>query len=104
MSQRTARQDPRAKSGDEDVDDLQARQPEREQGARPHQPVGQPADDGGTSPDQPDDGEFELIGDGDLSDTDLGPAAPNFTDPDAPSGQIRKITRESGRGTRRLQE
>jgi hypothetical protein len=97
MSQPTARHDPRAKSADEDVDDLQARQPERRQGVRPHQPVGQPAEDGGGSPDEPDEGEFELIGDDDLGDVDLGPAAPGFTDPDAPSGRIRKITRESGR-------
>jgi hypothetical protein len=103
MSQHTARHDSRAKSGDEDVDDVQARQPERDQGARPHQRVGQPDGDGGTSPGEPDEGEFELIGGDDLSDTDLGPAAPNFTDPDAPSGRIRKITRESGRDTRRRQ-
>jgi hypothetical protein len=90
MSQHTARHDPRAKSGDEDDGDLQARQP----GVRPHQPVGQhvgqPADDGGASPDEPDEGEFELIGDDDLGAADLGPAAPNFTDPDAPSGRMRK--------------
>jgi hypothetical protein len=103
MSQHTARHDSRAKSGDEVVDDLQARQPERKQGARPRQPVGQPADNGGTSPDEPAEDEFELIGGDDLSDTDLGPAAPDFTDPDAPSGRIRKITRESGRDTRRRQ-
>jgi hypothetical protein len=97
MSQHTARHDPRAKSGDEDDGDLQARQP----GAGPYQPVGQrigqrigqPADDGGASPDEPgepDEGEFELIGDDDLGAADLGPAAPNFTDPDAPSGRMRK--------------
>ena len=90
MSQHTARHDPRAKSGDEDDDDLQPRQP----GVRPHQPagrpVGQPADDGTASPDEPDEGEFELIGDDDLGAADLGPAAPNFTDPDAPSGRMRK--------------
>lgn len=90
MSQRTATHDPRAKSADEDVDDLQARQPERRQRARSHQPTSQPAGDGGTGPDEPDDGEFELIGGNDLSDVDLGPAAPGFTDPDAPSGRIRK--------------
>ena len=94
MSQRTARHDPRAESGDEDVDDLQARQPERKQGVRPRQPVAQPADDDGASPDEPQDGEFGLIGDDDLGDADLGPAAPGFTDPDAPSGRIRKITRK----------
>jgi hypothetical protein len=102
MSQRTARQDPRAKSGDEDVDDQQTRHPERKQGVRPHQPVSQSADDGGVSPHQPTEptepaephepveGEFELIGGDDLSDVDLGPASPKFTDPDAPSGRMRK--------------
>jgi hypothetical protein len=87
MSQRTGTHDPGTESGDEDVDDLQARQPERRQGMRPHQAAGQLADDGGTSPDEP---EFGLIGDDDLGAADLGPAAPNFTDPDAPSGGIRK--------------
>ena len=90
MSQPTARHDPRAKSGDEEEDDRPALQP----GVRPHQPVGrhlgQPAGDGGASPDEPDEGEFELIGDDDLGPADLGPAAPNFTDPDAPSGRMRK--------------
>jgi len=94
MNQRTPRHDPRAKSGDEDVDDLQARQPERKQGVWPRQPVAQPTDDDGASPDEPEDGEFELIGDDDLSDADLGPAAPGFIDRDAPSGRIRKIMRE----------
>jgi hypothetical protein len=103
MSQRTARHDPRATSGDEEADDLQARQPERRQGVRPHQPAVQAADDGGASPDEPGEGEFELVGDDDLSDVDLGPAAPGFTDPDAPSGRIRKITRETGRDSRRRQ-
>jgi hypothetical protein len=103
MSQRTARHDPGAKSGDEDVEDLQARQPERKQGVRPYPPVSQPAGDGGVSPDEPDGGEFELIGDDDLGDVDLGPAAPGFTDPDAPSGRIRTITRESGRDAGRRQ-
>ncbi|HTR90468.1 MAG TPA: hypothetical protein VMI73_01860 [Trebonia sp.] len=99
MSQRTARHDPRAKSGDEDVDEIQARHPERRQGVRPRQPVSQPAGDDGVSPDEPDEGEFEVVGDDDLSDVDLGPAAPNFTDPDAPSGRMRKITPESERGS-----
>ena len=98
MSQHTARHDPHAKSGDDDVAGPQARQPEREQAMRPrraHQPAGQPGDDGGVHPDEPDEGEFELIGDDDLGIADLGPAAPNFTDPDARSGRIRKITPES---------
>jgi hypothetical protein len=94
MSQHTARHDPRARSADEDVDDLQARQPERKQGLPLQQPVARPADDDGASPGEPEDGEFELVGDDDLSDVDLGPAAPGFTDPDAPSGRIRKISRE----------
>ncbi len=99
MSQSTARHDPRAKSGDEDAEELQARQPERKQGGRPHPSVSQPAGDAGVIPGEPGEGEFELIGDDDLSDVDLGPAAPDFTDPDAPSGRIRRITRESGRDT-----
>jgi hypothetical protein len=109
MSQHTARYDQHARREDEDVADRQARQPEREQGAHPRQPVAQPPADGGMSPDEPDEGEFELIGDddlgaadlgpADLGPADLGPAAPNFRDPDAGSGRIRKITRESGRDT-----
>jgi hypothetical protein len=99
MSQHTARYDQHARREDEDVADRQARQPEREQGAHPRQPVAQPPADGGMSPDEPDEGEFELIGDDDLGAADLGPAAPNFRDPDAGSGRIRKITRESGRDT-----
>jgi hypothetical protein len=101
MSQNTARHGPHAGSGDEDVADAQARQPEHKQGVRPRQPVGQPAGDGGVSPDEPDEGEFELIGDNDLGAADLGPAAPNAPDPDAGSGRVRKITRESGRDTGR---
>ena len=100
MSQNTARHDPHARPADEDVADPQARQPERRQAARPrrpHQDVGQPGDDGGVSPDEPGDGEYELIGDNDLGAVDLGPAAPNATDPDAGSGRVRKITRESRR-------
>jgi hypothetical protein len=99
MSQNTVRHDPHARSGDEDVADAQARQPERKQGVRLRQPVGQRADDGGVSPDEPDEGDFELIGDDDLGAADLGPAAPNFTDPDAGSGRLRKITRQRGRDT-----
>ncbi len=52
--------------------------------------VGQPAGDGEVGPDEPDEGEFELIGDDDLGSTDLGPAAPNFRDPDAGSGRVRR--------------
>jgi hypothetical protein len=102
MSQNTARHDPHARPADEDVADPQARQPERRQAARPrrpHQDVGQPGDDGDMRPNEPDDGEFELIGDDDLGPADLGPAAPNATDPDADSGRIRKVIRESGRDT-----
>jgi hypothetical protein len=101
VSQNTARHDPHAKSGDEDPADPQARQPEHKQGARPRQPVGQPAGDGGVSPDEPDEDEFVLIGDNDLGVADLGPAAPNAPDPDAGSGRVRKITRESGHDTGR---
>jgi hypothetical protein len=99
MSQSTARHDPHAKSGDEDLADTQARQPEHKQGVRPRPSVGQPAGDGGVSPDEPDEGEYELSGDNDLGAADLGPAAPDARDPDAGSGRIRKIARESGRET-----
>jgi hypothetical protein len=92
MSQDAARHDRHGRSSEEDLTDPQARQPEREQGVRPRQPVGQPAGDGGVGPDEPDEGEFELIGDNDLGAADLGPAAPNAPDPDAGSGRIRKIT------------
>jgi hypothetical protein len=85
MSQNTARRDPHARSRDEDVAD--------EPVVRPRQPVGQPADDGGVSPDEPDEDEFELSGDNDLGAADLGPLGPNAADPDAGSGRIRKITR-----------
>ena len=44
-------------------------------------------------PDEPGEGEFELVGDDDLGDADLGPAAPDARDPDADSGRIRKISR-----------
>lgn len=100
MNQHSARHDPRAKSADEEVDDMPARQPERKEGVRPHRPVSQPADDDPVGPGEPDEGEFELIGGDDLSDVDLGPAAPNFTDPDAPSGGMRKITRVIARPQR----
>jgi hypothetical protein len=103
MSQNTARHDPRAKSRDEDVADTQARQPEHKQGVRPLQPIGHPTGDGGVSPDEPDEDEFELIGDNDLGAADLGPFGPNASDPDAGSGRIRKITRESGRDTGKRQ-
>jgi hypothetical protein len=96
MSQDTARHHPDARSRDEDVDAPQARRPEREHDVRLRQPVGQPAGDGGVGPgesDEPDEGEFELIGDNDLGAADLGPLGPNADDPDADSGRIRKITR-----------
>jgi hypothetical protein len=93
MSQSAARHDPHSKPGDEEIADPQARQQERRQGARPGRPVGQPADDGAVSPDEPGEDEFELLGDNDLGAADLGPAAPNAHDPDADSGRIRKITR-----------
>ena len=87
MSQHTARHDPHAQSQDEDLDDPRARPsgPKR-------RTAGQPAGDGGVGPDEPDENEFELIGDNDLGAADLGPIGPNATDPDAPSGRTRKIT------------
>ena len=93
MSHSTARPGSQAKSEDEVVADPRARRPEHKHGERPRQPVGQPACDGGASPDEPDEDEFELIGDDDLSPADLGPAAPNVRNPDADSGRIRKIPR-----------
>jgi len=97
MTQRTGTHDPRTKSTEEDVDDLQVRPPERRQGRRPHQPIRPQADDSVPSPDEPDEDEFEPIGDDDLGPADLGPTAPNFTDPDAPSGRTRKIARKGER-------
>jgi hypothetical protein len=93
MSQTTARHDPHANPGDEEAAYPQARQPEHNQAARPRRPVAQPPADGGVSPDEPDETEFQLIGDDDLSPADLGPVAPNATDPDADSERLRKITR-----------
>jgi hypothetical protein len=92
MAQNTARHDPRARSEDEDVAEEQPRQPEHKQGVRPRPPVGKSAGNGGVGPDEPDEGEFELIGDDDLGAADLGPANPNARDPDADSGRTRKIT------------
>jgi hypothetical protein len=91
MSQSTARHDQHAKSVDEEVTDPRGRQAARKQGVRPRQPVGQPAGDGGVNPDEPDEGEFELIGDDDLGAADLGPLAPNAVDPDVDSERVRKI-------------
>ena len=96
MSQSAARHDPYARPGDEDEAQAEARQRAHKQYPRSQRPVGRPADDGGVSPDEPDDpdeGEFELIGDNDLGAADLGPAAPNAPDPDAPSGRVRKMNR-----------
>jgi hypothetical protein len=90
MSQSNARHDPRAKSRDEDAVGVPARRPEHKQGGKPRQSVGQPTGEGGMGPDEPDEGEFELIGDDDLGAADLGPAAPNAHDPDADSGRVRK--------------
>ena len=92
MSQNTARHDPRARSEEEeDAASPRARQPEHKQPVRPRRPVGQPAGDG-VGPDEPDESEFEIIGDNDLGAADLGPLDPNATDPDAGSGRIRKIS------------
>jgi hypothetical protein len=93
MSQSTARHETHARSGDEEIPYPQARQSEHKQDARPRRPVGQPAGDGPVSPDEPDETEFEVIGDDDLSPADLGPAAPNATDPDLDSERLRKTTR-----------
>jgi hypothetical protein len=103
MSQNTARHDQHARSEDEDEDVAfpQARPPEGGAGTRLRQPVGEPAGDGGVGPDEPDEGEFGLIGDNDLSAADLGPAAPGARDPDAGSGRMRKITPDSGHHTGR---
>jgi len=97
MSQHTARQDSHAKSRDEDAEDTGTRQPDHRQGVHPRQAAGQPAV-GGEGPDGPEDDEFELIGDDDLGPADLGPLGPH-ADPDASSGRVRKIARESGRDT-----
>lgn len=91
MNQNSARRDPRGRPEDEDAANPQARQTEHRQRVRPRRPAGQPAGDGGTSPDEPDEGEFELIGDNDLGAADLGPADPGATGPDAGSGRVRKI-------------
>ena len=93
MSQNPAARGPRARSAGEDADGPQAPRPEREEVIRPRRPVGQPAGDGGVSPDEPDEDEFELIGDNDLGAADLGPLAPNAPDPDAGSGRVRKMNR-----------
>jgi hypothetical protein len=90
MSQSTARHDPRSKPEEQDVADLPARRPEHKQDGKPLQPAGQPAGDCGMGPDEPDEDEFELVGGDDLGPADLGPAAPNFRDPDAGSGRVRK--------------
>ena len=92
MSQNTARPDPRPASDNEDAD-LPGLPPEHRRGARPRQPAGQPTGDGGAGPYEPDDGEFELVGDDDLGAADLGPIAPKVRDPDTDSGSITKITR-----------
>jgi hypothetical protein len=92
MSQSTTRHGSHARSEDEDVVDPQPRQPERQPERRPgvrlRRPVGQPA--GGVGPDEPDEGEFELIGDNDLSPADLGPVTPTVSNPDAESGRPRQ--------------
>ena len=93
MSQHTTRPDTRARSEDEDAAIPRVPQPEHKRRVRPRQPVDQPAGDGGLGPDdpgEPDDGEFELIGDNDLGPADLAPADPNAVNPDADSGRIRK--------------
>jgi hypothetical protein len=104
MSQRSGTHDRRTTSDDEDIDELRGRQAGRSQETRPHYPVGQPAGDDDVHPDEPcepaepepaepEADEFELAGDNDLGAADLGPLAPVFADPDAPSGRTKKITR-----------
>ena len=94
MSQHTARHDPRTRSEDEteEVPTPHPRPAERHRPLGPDRPVDQPDGDGSPNPDEPDDGEFELIGDNDLGTADLGPADPRVTDPDADSGRIRRIS------------
>ena len=98
MSQHAARRGPHATPADEDAGDQPPGQPERT-AARPPSlaggpPGGEPGEEGpgpgGPRPGGPDEGEFELAGDDDLGAADLGPAAPGFTDPDAPSGRVRR--------------
>jgi hypothetical protein len=91
MSQHTARHDSHATSQDEVIDDTRARPPEHREGVRSRQPAGHPAG-GGVGPDEPEENEFELIGDDDLGAADLGPLGPH-ADPDTGSGRIRKIAR-----------
>jgi hypothetical protein len=93
MSQNTARQYTHQTSEDEDITAPHAREPEHKERVRPRKPVDQPPGDGGVSPDEPDEGEFQLTGDDDLSPADLGPAAPGASDPDVDSERIRKIAR-----------
>jgi hypothetical protein len=90
MNQSRARHDPRTESPEDEVTGLRAPRPEHEQGGKPRRLVDQPTGDDGVGPEEPDDGEFELIGDDDLGATDLGPAAPNYHDPDAGSGRVTK--------------
>jgi hypothetical protein len=95
MSQPTASHGPQPKpDDDEDVTEPRARRPGQQPGVRHPRPLGQPADDDGAGPGEPD-GDFELAGDDDLGPADLGPLAPNPADPDAASGRVRKIRRES---------
>jgi hypothetical protein len=93
VSQSTARPGPHGRSEDQDAADLTVRRPEHKQEEEPGRPVGRRPGDGGLSPDEPDEpdeGELELTGSDDLSAIDLGPADPNFRDPDIGSGRIRK--------------
>jgi hypothetical protein len=94
MSQHTTRHDQHARSDDEDEDLTPARPQERRPAPRQRHPTGlTPPGDDGTGPDEPGDSDFELTGDNDLGAADLGPLAPDARDPDADSGQMRKITR-----------
>ena len=84
MSQHTARHDSHARPRDEDIDDPGTRQPEHKQSGQPRRPAG--------GLDEPEEDEFELIGDDDLGAADLGPLGPH-ADPDSDSGRPRKIAR-----------
>jgi hypothetical protein len=97
MSQNPARHGSHAKSEDEDVIDIETRRPGHRKDRGPRRPAN---DDGGGSPEGPDQDEFQLIGDNDLGPADLGPIDPSAPDPDADSGRIRQISRGGLRDTR----
>jgi hypothetical protein len=97
MSHNAARHGSHPESEDADVIDIETRRPGHRQDRGPRRPA---SDGGGGNPDEPDQDEFQLIGDNDLGPADLGPIDPNAPDPDTDSGQIRKIARDGLRDTR----